>query len=419
MKQLILLCSFLSHVAGQAQQNYIWDTEHISSLRLVVDDDPLLPPVIKLDDQQQIELSFDAMGHNYRRLVYHVEHCSQDWQTEDAESLFESDYLIGMNGKVIEDADISFNTNQLYTHYRLTLPNENLRLRLSGNYRISVYDEDDYPARNKALLKAEFCIVENGMSIQAQVGSNTDIDFNKEHQQISYTIQYGSLPVIDPQRELYTIVKQNQRNDNAVINLQPNVRKANGVEFTHRKELIFPAGAEFRKFEVIDMHRPNLNVDNLRWQSPYHHATLYTDQPLKSYLYDEDANGGSILRNAEYADEHLTSEYLWVHFSLQTGQRLPGGDVYICGLWTNGTGEPNYRMEWDEENGAYRAALYLKQGYYNYQYRQYHPQTRVGLTRWTEGDFYETKNEYTILVYYRPQGGRYDRLVGYTRLNSN
>ena len=366
-----------------------------------------------------MELSFDVMGHEYRRLVYHIEHCSYDWQNESAESLFESDFLEGLNGQILEDYEISFNTNQLYTHYRLSFPHEKLNLRISGNYRISIYDEEDYPTCKQALLKAEFSVVENGMSIQGEVSSNTDIDFNKEHQQVNYAVHYGALPVIDPLREIRTVVTQNRRSDNAVINLQPNIRKANGIEFTHRKELIFPAGAEFHKFEIIDMHRPNLNVDLLRWHPPYHHATLSPDQPQKSYLYDEDTNGGSILRNAEYTDEHITSEYLWVHFTLQTGHPLPNGEVYVCGQWTNGMEDEEYRMTWDEESRSYLASLYLKQGYYNYQYRQFHPETGMGITRLTEGDFYETENEYAILVYYRPLGGRYDRLVGYAQLRSN
>ncbi len=36
----------------------------------------------------------------------------------------------------------------------------------------------------------------------------------------------------------------------------------------------------------------------------------------------------------------------------------------------------------------------------------------------TEGNLWETENEYLILVYYRPLAGRADELIGYTRLNS-
>ena len=414
------LCMILATATMQAQTNYVWEPERFRSLRITIDDDPLLPPIIRLDERQRLEISFDEMGHDYHRLVYHIYHCSYDWSAVEGESLFESDYLEGINGQPVEDYDISFNTTQLYTHYRLTIPNDDIHLRLSGNYRVEVYDEDNYNSGNEPepLLKAEFCVLENGMTIQGDVTTNTDIDFNQSHQQISYGINYGALRVIDPLKEIHTIVMQNRREDNAIHDLEPNIRKANGIEFTHRKELIFPAGNEFHKFETIDMHRPNLNIDKLRWYPPFYHSTIYADRPGRNYIYDEDVNGKSILRNAEYDDEEITSEYLWVHFTLKCDEPLPGEDVYVCGQWTNGSWDKDCRMTWDDTTKEYNAALYLKQGYYNYQYRQPQAESGKGITRWTEGDFYETENEYSILVYYRPQGGRYDRLVAHTILKT-
>jgi len=421
MKYFFTICFLLSFINFSiAQENYIWETERFRSLRVIVDEDPLLPPIVQLNGRQQIEISFDEMGHNYSRLVYHIYHCSYDWNKSESESLFESDYLEGLNGQVLEDYDISFNTTQLYTHYRFKIPSEDVRLRLSGNYRVEIYDEEEYQESNapQPLLKAEFCVVETGMNVQGEISTNTDIDFNCSHQQVTYGINYGSLRVIDPQKEIHTVVMQNRRIDNAVRNLEPNIRKANGIEYTHRKELIFPAGNEFRKFEIIDMHRPNLNVDYLRWFPPYFHSTLYPERIERNYVYDEDQNGNSILRNAEYDDEHITSEYLWVHFTLQAEEKIPGSDVYVCGLWTNGYWDDQCKMEWNENKKEYTASLYLKQGYYNYQYRQREEETLKGITQYTDGDFYETENEYNIMVYYRPQGGRYDKLVCYAVLLS-
>ncbi|MCD7722061.1 MAG: DUF5103 domain-containing protein [Prevotellaceae bacterium] len=412
----ILLC--LCCLPLRAQRNYVYDTERVRSLQLIVDGDPLLPPVLRMGSRQQLELSFDLMGHEYHRLLYRISHCPWDWGSTDGESLFESDYLAGLNGQPIDDYDTSFNTTQLYTHYRLTLPDKDTRLLLSGNYRIEVFDEDDYGDREATpLLKAEFCVAEAAMSVSAQVSPNTDVDFNASHQQLTYSVSYGSLPVTDPQRELHTIVRQNRRGDNAVVDLKPNIIKPQGIEFTHRRELIFNASNEFHKFETIDMHRPNLNVDNLRWREPFYYFTLFPDQPPRTYTYDQDQNGAFILRNAEYDDEELTSEYAWVTFTLLSPERLSGGEVYVCGLWTNGDWDPLCLMQWDEANSQYTASVYLKQGYYSYQYRQLSADGKTGLTRQTEGDFSEAENEYTVLVYYRKLGDRYDRLVNYSTVN--
>ncbi|MBQ7571560.1 MAG: DUF5103 domain-containing protein, partial [Bacteroidaceae bacterium] len=161
--------------------------------------------------------------------------------------------------------------------------------------------------------------------------------------------------------------------------------------------------------ELLDVNKPGLNIDHVRWYEPYHHATLFADQPARNYVYDEDQDGAFVMRNDnDDEDDATTSEYLWVHFTLQTGQPIGGGDIYLYGQWCNGPLDPQCRMQWNEETHQYEAAVYLKQGYYNYQYIQENGPS-------PDGNFFQTENEYIILVYHRPQGGRYDKLVGYQR----
>lgn len=412
-----ILCFFISTFPAKAQQTIVFDTENIRSAQLVVNDDPLLPPIMQLKGSETLQLHFDYMTHVPQRLIYHISHCNYQWEKGEGESIFESDYLSGLNGQVMEDYETSFNTAQNYTHYSLDILTGDLRLLLSGNYCIEIFQEDNYTdgQNDVPLLRAEFCIVEPLMGITAQVTSNTDIDFNQSHQQIDYAVSYGNLRVVNPAQELHTVVLQNRRRDNAVVDLQPNRQTAAGIAFSHCKELIFPAGNEYHKFETTDMKRPTLGIDNLRWYEPFYHATLFQDKKQHNYTYDQDKNGAFVLRNSEWDDPQITSEYIWVHFSLSCDEPLPGGPVYICGLWTNGSWDESLRMEYDAEKHEYRGQAFLKQGYYNYQYRQPNADG-IGQTALAEGDFYETENEYTILIYHRPQGGRYDRLAGYRTL---
>lgn len=378
----------------------------LRSLQVLVGGNPLEAPVVEMGKRETIGIEFDELSHDYHRYVYHIEHCNADWTP--TEGLFESDYLAGFNDRPIEDYENSFNTTQLYTHYRLTLPNEDTRLRLSGNYRVCIFEDDD---REDTLLQVQFCVVEPTMSIEASLSANTDIDFNQRHQQLSYSISYGPNNVVDPMRELHTVVMQNRRADTRVTDLQPNIQRATGVEFTHRRELIFPAGNEFHKFEILDVQKPGMNVDNMRWYEPYYHATLYADRTARNYVYDEDQDGGFLVRtdNDDGADD-LTSEYLWVHFTLQAE---PGLSVRLYGQWCGAVPEEECVLTYDEASKAYHAAAYLKQGYYNYQY------VTENEEKAPDGNFFETENEYIILVYHRPQGGRYDKLVGYRRMKSS
>ena len=74
-----------------------------------------------------------------------------------------------------------------YTHYRLTFPNDQVRPKLSGNYRLLVYD--DAEGKNKPAFSTCFRILEKEVNISAQVSSDTEIDRNKNHQQVSFSIQ--------------------------------------------------------------------------------------------------------------------------------------------------------------------------------------------------------------------------------------
>lgn len=403
-----LLCAFMGLRAQQTRSL----SNQIRTVQVIVAGDPLLPPVARLGSR--VEVAFDALTHDYTRYIYKVEFCNADWSR--CEDVFESDYLSGFNGQPIDDYETSFNTTVLYTHYRMVFPNEDTRLLLPGNYRVQVF-ADERDASDEPVLEACFSLYVPDMSIAAEVSNNTEVDFNQRHQQVTYSIGYGSHRVIDPQRELHTVVMQNRRWDNAVIDLPPNIMKGTGAEWTHRRELVFEAGAEFHKFEILDVRLNGLNVDRMEWIDEQYHATLFPVTPQHNYTYDPDADGNYVIRHSGDEDNATMSEYLFVHFLLQTPP-LDGGDVYVTGLWDNGFPDPQCLMHYDEDLHAYECAVLLKQGYYNYQFRQL-DSNGVGRTARTDGDFYQTENEYLILVYHRPQGARYDALVGFAKVKSN
>ena len=407
LRILILLLSIVScplSINAQTQQIF---NRNIKTLTLTVDDDPTLPPYLLYASRQYIDIEWDEMSHDYKRYRYHIDHCDWDWNVTDG--IFESDYLEGLNDQLVEDFEKSFNTTQIYTHYKLRIPNKELRLRLSGNYRVLIYEEDE---EDSPVLEARFCIYEREAGIIAQLSSNTDVDFNDRHHQMTLSIDYGSLAVIDPEQELKVVVMQNRRWDSRVEGLVPNVRKPNGIEFTHNRNLIFPAGNEYHRFEILDVHRTATGVDRIDWFEPYYHATLFPAVIDHSYSYTEDQNGVYVVRSSDNYDDWTTAEYVVVHFFLES-PRLEGGDVYVSGWWAGQTFNPDCKMEYDEARECYHAAILLKQGYYSYEFIQ-----KDGLMQRTMGSFYETENEYEVLVYFRQQGARYDRLSGFRLMHN-
>ena len=413
----ILSSLFLSVSVIKAQRNEIL-APNIASLQVIAGDDWTAPlPVIELRGDKRISISFDELSHTYHRYCYKIEHCEADWTT--SEELFESDYVDGFStDNTIDNNDQSVGTNQLYTHYYITIPNEKCRPKMSGNYRVTVYDEDE---DNQPILRAYFMIVEPRMNVGLQVSGNTDIDVNKSHQQVSMSLNYGDITVTAPQEQIKTVVMQNGRWDNAIINPKAQYVKSNGLEWSHCRELIFPAGNEYRKFETLDVTHTTMGIERVGWDGEQYQAWVWTDEPRPNYTYDEDANGAFLIRNSDDVNDDTESDYVVVHFRLKTSSSafeerpysLPK-DIYLSGKWTNDRFDSQYKMQWNEAEKIYECAVPLKQGYYSYQYLMKQPDGTFTPVP-SEGNFYQTENKYQALVYFRGQGDRTDRLVGYAQ----
>ena len=403
-----MLCLWLS-VAGWAQRNRILNPD-IASLQVVAGNNWLSMPVIGLGEGVPVNIAFDDLTHEYRRYAYKVEHCNADWSTSG--DLFVSDYIDGFNtDNVIEDVEQSINTNVLYTHYRFQIPNERCKLTMSGNYRVTIYDAND---DDKAVAECCFMVVEPRMGIKLSVDANTDKGINSRWQQVAMEVKYGGgLSVTDVQRQIYTVVMQNGRWDNAVVNAKPQFVMGDGLRWSHNPQLVFEAGNEYRKFEMLDVRQANMGVEKIDWDGEAYHAYLWPDEPRGSYVFDEDANGAFYIRNSDNRENNSTSEYVHVHFTLRS-PRLEG-DVFVNGVWTNDLLAAPYKMQYDEGAQCYRLSLLLKQGYYSYQYVWQQSNGQIATVP-SEGSFYQTENRYQALVYYRKLGERADRLVGFAEI---
>lgn len=403
-----MLCLWFS-LTGWAQRNRILNPD-IASLQVVAGNNWLSMPVIALGEGVPVNIAFDDLTHEYRRYAYKVEHCNADWSTSG--DLFVSDYIDGFNAdNVIEHVEQSINTNVLYTHYRFQIPNERCKLKMSGNYRVTIYDAND---DDKAVAECCFMVVEPRMGIKLSVDANTDKGINSRWQQVAMEVKYGGgLSVTDVQRQIYTVVMQNGRWDNAVVNARPQFVMGDGLRWSHNPQLVFEAGNEYRKFEMLDVRQANMGVEKIDWDGEAYHAYLWPDEPRGSYVFDEDANGAFYIRNSDNRENNSTSEYVHVHFTLRS-PRLEG-DVFVNGVWTNDQLAAPYQMQYDEGPQCYRLSLLLKQGYYSYQYVWQQSNGQIATVP-SEGSFYQTENRYQALVYYRKLGERADRLVGFAEI---
>lgn len=391
--------------ALRAQRHEILSPE-IRTLQVVAGQDWLGMPIITIGGGESVNIAFDDMSHSYHRYTYTIEHCEADWSVSPG--LFETDYIEGFyNGLTIDDYEESLNTAELYTHYRLQIPNNLCRLKLSGNYRLTVIDDDE----GRPVARCCFMVLDRKFGVGLEMTTNTDVGFNKSHQQVNVKLQYNGVSVTDPERQVKGIVMQNNRWSTARRISRAQFRNAEGMAWQHCRDLIFPATNEYRKFEYLDLHRNSMGVDHTDFDGKDYHVWLYTDEPRPNYIYDEDADGAFYIRNTDNSNNDTESEYFVCHFTYKAPVPFDG-DVYLNGQWTLDRTLPQYKMEYDPEQGMYHCAVRLKMGYYSYQYllEQKDGETTVLPS---DGNFYQTENRYGCLVYYRPTGGRTDLLYGF------
>lgn len=359
-------------------------------------------PVIQLNSGEQIQISFDNFRHEYHRFTYKITHCEADWSPST--QLFSSDYLEGFSDNlVIENIQESVNTNVEYTHYSFRLPNDQCRITQSGNYKVSVYDEDE-----KLMLNAYFMVVDPTMHVELSSTSNTDIDFNQAHQQVEMKLKYSNLPVIAPNNQIKTVVLQNGNWNDARVNMKPQFVLRDGLQWQHCRGFIFDAGNNYRKFECLSVDHPTMGIETIDWDGSNYHAHLWPDLPRRNYLYDESAQGVFVIRNSDDNGNDYLSDYVIVHFTLQTD--ATNDEIYVSGGFTNYRLLPQYQMKYDAVTGNYTLSLLMKQGYYSYEYVRRNADGSIQLLP-SEGNFYQTKNQYQALIYYRGTGERTDRLV--------
>jgi hypothetical protein len=412
---LALLCCFrclpLSALDTRSQ---IFDST-FRTLRVQCADDFMAPPIIRLNSNDAIEISFDEIGDEVSYLQYRILHCDANWQPS---RLLESEYLPGFNLARVDDYAFSTNTFIHYVNYRILIPNEDMTPTRSGNYLLQVFPENE---EEEILLQARFSVSDNVAEVGGEITTITDRGANDEWQQLEIDLNLHNYRMQNPYADIIVTIEQNS-DPNTLHTLNAPLRlEGQNIFYQHQGELIYPAGNEFRRFETIQVQYPGMGVDSMRYMGKCYHAYLTTDTPRKyaPYAYDQTQNGRFMVRELNATDSDLGADYVMTHFTLKT-PKLRDAEVYIDGGITHHLRTDAYRMRYDEFSQCYEIALPLKQGSYNYRYVAVPHSNATELNaNAIEGNHYETLNEYLVKVYHRDPGERADYLIGHATLRRN
>jgi hypothetical protein len=371
----------------------------------------VVPVVMPIAQQIPFLLKFDEIYADQSDLyMVRILHCTAGWKPS---GLSELEYMHDFNEFAINDFEFSGTPRVPYVHYTFEVP----RVRLPGNYLLVVYRNYD---KDDLVLTRRFMIATQQIRVHPELAMSTGVSQRFENHQINFTLDYSNLPVVNPLLDLRVVIRQNQRWDNAVEDLKPTMVREDLGQLVYRHaglENNFKAGNEFRFFDLRSIRYSGQNIERINSGPNSHDAFLYIDLPRQgqAYAITRDLNGGFLIQNRDLPGNDTEADYVRVHFFLKL-EEDPQTPVYIGGKLTGWTYSEENRMVYMPASGLFAASLLLKQGLYDYQYCL--PDNHDNFNG-LEGNHFETRNEYEILVYLRNPMNQADLLVGYEYLAGN
>ena len=406
---VLLLTLWVSVSSGQE----LTDTtvyNYLKSIQIAPVGEPLDFPAYELGSGAKIELSFDDLAYEWNNYAYRIFHCTKNWEKSD---LILNQYLIGFEGNYMNDFAISVGTFVPYTHYKVQIPNADLKPRISGNYVIEVYQNDD---PEDLILRRRFIVYENLVIPSVAVNRAFDLEEFSSQQQVSATVSLAGYPVQDYFNDLDLSILQNRRWNAARTGLKPAFINDGLLTYNFMGGEAFDGGSEFHTFDTKRLNQVGLGVKTSRLDTCWE-VYLYEkeNKSIAVYSFQNDINGRRFFNRADVGNPDLAGDYCWVEFYFESPElEVP---VYVFGQLSDWELQSAYKLKYDAERGAYSRKILLKQGYYNYVFA--HPNDDgEASTRLTEGTYWQTRNDYSMIMYNRSMGLRYDRIIGYLKPSS-
>lgn len=358
-------------------------------------------PIIRLGET--ISLQFDDLTANESDYYYKIIHCDYDWTPSD---LLKSQFLDGVDNQRIIDYGNSYNTLQPYSNYRLSIPNNEVSLLVTGNYVLEIHD-----SYGDLVFSRRFLVYKDVVGIGVQIRRTRDFDFLEQKQVVQFTVNPGTFQIINPKKELKIAILQNYNWNQMVTDVVPQFARGNQLIYRYDKETSFFGGNEFLNFDTKDLRAPSVAISHISLDDIYHHH-LFPNRirTTTQYTYFPDINGDFAIRTLQGEDNAREAEYTMVHFKLPYEPELGFNKVYVYGKFNNYDLTEENQMELTEE-GYYELAFPFKQGFYNFKYVVEREDGTLGLNDIC-GNFHFTENNYLVLAYYRDFGELYDGLIG-------
>lgn len=384
-------------------------SQNIKSIQLRALGDNVYTAIVPLGTV--LELSFDdleADGKDYR---YKIEHMTHDWKKS---RLLSSQFIDGFDENTIINVTNSFNTLQSYTHYEVKIPNANTIITKSGNYLISVLDDDD-----NILFTRKFVLYESAATVAIQASRSRNATTLNTQQTIEFSVNYPNLRINNPQQEINVVLLKNENWNETITNLQPTFFKPNQFKYTYSNKTNFWGGNEYLNFDSKFLRNKSINIVKIERGDVFQHYVYpYSYNPYLTYRYNPDINGQFVFRTLEGNDARTEADYARMHFTLDAEEPFNDKKVHVYGAFNNFEIDDKTELTYNFDDSSYRGSILMKQGFYNYTFATVDEFGNVD-TNEINGSFFQTENQYTVIVYFKPFGSLYDRVIGMGSVSFN
>lgn len=351
-----------------------------------------------------LELSFDDLDADSKDYAYKIEHMTHDWKKS---RLLSSQFIDGFDENTIIDVTNSFNTFQSYTHYAVRIPNINTVITKSGNYLLSVLNDDD-----EVLFTRKFVLYENLTTIGVRVTRSRNAKTINTQQTVEFSVNHPNLRINNPSQEVNVVLLKNENWNDKITDLQPTFFSPNQLKYTYANKTNFWGGNEYLNFDSKLIRNKSLNVVRIEMKDIFHHYLYpYTYNPFLTYRFNPDINGQFVIRTLEGNEPNTEADYAMMHFTLFADAPFTDKEVFVYGGYNNFSLDEENRMRYDFEDSSYKADILFKQGFYNYTFATRDNYGNVNANE-INGSFFQTENQYTVITYHKPFGSLYDRVIG-------
>jgi hypothetical protein len=365
-------------------------------------------PIIKLNES--FIFKFDDLEGDQKEYQYKITHCTYNWENSN---LSDTDFSSGFAYDRIRNFENSFNTFLDYTHYEVRIPNKNVRLTITGNYLLSIYDEYD-----ELIFTKRFIIYQPKVSVGVSVHKARKIKEINSKQNVEFTINHPNILFDNPYKEVKVSVFQNMNWNTMIRDIKPQFIRNSQLLYKYGNLTTFLGGNEFLYFDTKDYRISSNNIRRTVLKDDTYHTRLYVDETRanKPYTYYPDINGNFVIRSITSKKTDSEAEYTKVHFFLD----FPKNDekqIYIYGAFNDWKLTNENLMQYNSDINLYEGEIFFKQGFYNYEYVTLDKNGNIDIAE-INGSFYQTENKYQVIIYYRKFGGKYDKVIGFGEGNS-